>query len=116
MNGNGEELENLPDEHRPPPPPSDEQPIVVVGVDEDEDAPRRLPEPDLPRGEGGLADAYAALEIRTPPEELEAFARGRVEALARLGQADRAALSQEALRVAQAALRRAMGALPREAP
>lgn len=107
------------------PTPSDEQPVVVFGVeDSDDEAPALranddevLPEPDLPtRGGDGLADAYSGLEIRTPPEELEAFARGRVDALARLGQADRAAMAAEALQMAQAALRRVMGSLPREAP
>lgn len=125
------------------PPPSDEQPVMVVGVDDsDEDAPALaaglvvgvedseedapalrqqgdevLPRPDLPtQGTDKLGRAYASLELRTPPEELDAFARARVEALARAGQADRAGLSADALRLAQSALRRAMGALPREAP
>lgn len=104
--------------------PSDEQPVVVFGVeDSDDEAPvlrgddEVLPEPDLPtRGGEALAEAYSNLEIRTPPEELDAFARGRVEALARVGQADRAAIAGEALQMAQAALRRVMGSQPREAP
>ncbi len=108
------------------PTPSDEQPVVVFGVeDSDDGAPALpaggddevLPEPDLPvRDDDGLVGAYSSLEIRTPPEELDAFARGRVEALARLGQADRAALMGDALQMAQAALRRVMGSQPREAP
>jgi hypothetical protein len=114
----------------PTPPPSDEQPVVVFGVDDsDDETPalsthdhereeELLPEPDLPtrQDDGALHEAYASLEIRTPPEELDAFTRGRVEALARVGQADRAALAQDALKLAQGALRRVMGALPREAP
>ncbi|MCO5172113.1 MAG: hypothetical protein M9894_37920 [Planctomycetes bacterium] len=102
--------------------PSDEQPVVVFGVEDSDDAipalaggdgDERLPDPDLPTGEG--AD-HAGLALRTPPEELEAFARGRVDALARAGQAERAALAGEALAMAQAALRRVMSASPREAP
>lgn len=106
--------------------PSDEQPVVVFGVEDSDDGvpalpasgeDEVLPEPDLPvRGDEGLVAAYSSLEIRTPPEELEAFARGRVEALARLGQAERAAIAGEALQMAQAALRRVMGSQPREAP
>lgn len=107
------------------PTPSDEQPVVVFGVeDSDDEQPvlggddEVLPEPDLPTrgGDGALVEAYSNLEIRTPPEELDAFARGRVDALARVGQAERAALAGEALHLAQAALRRVMGAQPREAP
>lgn len=111
---------------RPAAPGSDEQPVVVFGVDDsDDEAPalpshddELLPEPDLParQDDGALHEAYANLEIRTPPEELDAFARGRVEALARLGQGERASLAQDALKLAQGALRRVMGALPREAP
>ncbi len=104
---------------------SDEQPVVVFGVEDSDDEGSALrggddevlPEPDLPtRGGDGLVEAYSSLEIRTPPEELDAFARGRVEALARLGQAERAAIAGEALQMAQAALRRVMGSQPREAP
>ncbi|MBX3466227.1 MAG: hypothetical protein KF878_04930 [Planctomycetes bacterium] len=104
--------------------PSDEQPVVVFGVEDSDDAlpalgdgDERLPDPDLPTGgDSDLAGAYAGLELRTPPAELEAFARGRVEALARAGQVDRAALAGDALAMAQVALRRVMGASPREAP
>lgn len=113
---------------KPANPPSDEQPVVVFGVDDSDDEAKALsptnddellPEPDLPsrqQDEGALHDAYANLEIRTPPEELDAFARGRVEAFARLGQGERASRAQDALKMAQGALRRVMGALPREAP
>ena len=98
---------------------SDERPRLVVGVDdsEDEGAALReevLPEPDLPDGGQQLGPAVASLEIRTPLAELEAFARARVEGLARSGQTERAALAAEALRTAQSALKRVMGALPRE--
>ncbi len=125
------------------PPPSDEQPIVLDDSDESDhwrarrpleaydpvaslplvapDVP--LPEPELPdrepdaeaEGEGSLSRAWTRLEIRTPLDELDAFAAGRIEALARLGQADRAALARDAAELARAALRQAMGASPREA-
>lgn len=131
LDGNGEDhldASELGPAAKPANPPSDEQPVVVFGVDDSDEGTgtlssgtddELLPEPDLParaQDESALHDAYANLEIRTPPEELDAFARGRVEALARLGQGERASLAQDALKMAQGALRRVMGALPREAP
>ncbi len=85
-----------------------------VGADTDE----IFPPPDLPLGDrsGDLDAAFDQLEIRTPPEELEAYARARVEALVRTGQGERAQRLEAARGLALAAVRRAMGATPREAP
>jgi hypothetical protein len=85
-----------------------------VGADTDE----IFPPPDLPLGDrsGDLDTAFDQLEIRTPPEELEAYARARVEALVRTGQGERAQRLDAARGLALAAVRRAMGATPREAP
>lgn len=85
-----------------------------VGADTDE----IFPPPDLPIGDrsGDLDTAFDQLEIRTPPEELEAYARARVEALVRTGQGERAQRLDAARGLALAAVRRAMGATPREAP
>lgn len=85
-----------------------------VGADTDE----IFPPPDLPLGDrsGDLDTAFDQLEIRTPPEELEAYARARIEALVRTGQGERAQRLDAARGLALAAVRRAMGATPREAP
>lgn len=55
-----------------------------------------------------LQDAYDCLGIRTPLEELEAFARGRLEALVRAGEPERAQLAREAQELGLEALRRVM--------
>ncbi|RMG16478.1 MAG: hypothetical protein D6731_06015 [Planctomycetota bacterium] len=78
-----------------------------------------------PEGEGApegerseLQGAYDCLEIRTPLEELRAFASARIEALVRLGDAERAERTATALEVGLQALREVMGAVtrPREQP
>ncbi len=99
-----------------PPPDALESDVALrpVGADTDE----IFPPPDLPLGDrsGDLDAAFDQLEIRTPPEELEAYARARVEALVRTGQGERAQRLDAARGLALAAVRRAMGATPREAP
>ena len=52
---------------------------------------------------------YECLEIQTPLHEFEAFATARLEALARLGEADRAEIAKGALELGRIALRQAMG-------
>lgn len=56
-----------------------------------------------------LRGAYECLELRTPLAELEAFARARVDALVRVGDAERAERTQGALRLGLRALREVMG-------
>lgn len=99
-----------------PPPEALESDAALrpVGADTDE----IFPPPDLPLGDrsGDLDAAFDQLEIRTPPEELEAYAQARVDALVRTGQGERAQRLDLARGLALAAVRRAMGATPREAP
>lgn len=63
-------------------------------------------------GEGPELDprrAYEVLEIRTPLEEFDAYARARIETLARLGEAERAEITAAALELGRRAIARVTG-------
>lgn len=94
--------------------------------DDDEEAPVVLdPSDEVSRLEGDdgddedggreLEQAYECLEIRTPIEEFETYARARVDTLVRLNQAERADRAQRALELGVETLRQVMGSAPREA-
>ena len=55
--------------------------------------------------------AYEVLEIRTPLEEFDAYVRARIDTLSRLGDAERAALTAEALELGRTALGQVTGAV-----
>lgn len=98
-----------------------DEPIIYRSGDSDEGAALSW---DAPPGEQGsapgedeiaspvrrseLQDAYDCLGIRTPLEELTAFAKGRLEALVRAGEPERAQLAREAQELGLEALRRVM--------
>lgn len=62
-----------------------------------------------------LEDAYDCLGIRTPLEELEGFARARLDALVRANEPDRAELTRAAEAIAREALRHVMSSGQKEA-
>ena len=88
------------------------------------------PAPETPAAAGGgsahdeaapnaelseLQLAYECLEIRTPIQEFQTYANARLETLVRLGEADRAEVTSQALELGMAALRQVMGAVSKEA-
>lgn len=81
---------------------SDEHPMLLVG-----------PEASAEEGEvSELQQAYECLEIRTPVQEYETYARARLETLIRMGETEQAEITEAALKLGLDALRGAMGALP----
>jgi hypothetical protein len=101
---------------------SAEQPMLVVGsgsdevpaLGESEVIARSISPADAQAQAQALAEAYEYLEIRTPLQEYESYARARLEARVRVGDTDRAELTAAALKLGLDSLRRVMGALPRE--
>ena len=91
---------------------SDDQPMLLVApaAPAPPFSPGGLPSADA----GELQEAYECLQIRTPIQEFEAYARARCETLVRLGDKERAELAAAALRLGQNALRGVMGAVPKE--
>lgn len=115
----------------PPPPPEDfggpedaseEQPLLVVSQsDEAASLPAEPAAEDDPSGEVStrpretpLRGAYEYLEIRTPIAEFESYARARTEALVRLGDSKDAEIAALAMNLGTEALKRVMGAIPKE--
>lgn len=99
---------------------SEEQPMLVVSQsDETAGLPAEAdPDPSdefstRPR-ETPLRGAYEYLEIRTPIAEFESYARARTEALVRLGDSKDAEIAALAMNLGTEALKRVMGALPKE--
>ena len=82
----------------------------------DEEALREISSASAARlRETPLRGAYEYLTIRTPIAEFESYAGARTEALVRLGKTEEAEIAALALRLGADALRRVMGALPRDA-
>jgi hypothetical protein len=114
----------------PPPPPegfggpedaSEEQPMLVVSQSDEAvslpvDSTTDDPSDEIstrPR-ETPLRGAYEYLEIRTPIAEFESYARARTEALVRLGDSKDAEIAALAMNLGTEALKRVMGAIPKE--
>lgn len=96
---------------------SEEQPLMVVSPSDEAES---LPESDAsdeapvrPR-ETPLRGAYEYLQIRTPIAEFESYARARTEALVRLGDSKDAEIAALAMNLGTEALKRVMGAVPKE--
>jgi hypothetical protein len=81
-----------------------EHPSDIAAIEDDSD------EPVSPAAELDARRAYEVLEIRTPLEEFEAYARARVDTLVRLGDPAKAELTSEALELGRRALARVTGA------
>lgn len=97
---------------------SEEQPFLVVSPSDEAASLQDDPDPSdefltRPR-ETPLRGAYEYLEIRTPIAEFESYARARTEALVRLGDSKDAEIAALAMNLGTEALRRVMGALPKE--
>ncbi|MBL4845779.1 MAG: hypothetical protein JKY65_09650 [Planctomycetes bacterium] len=101
---------------------SEEQPMLVVGPS---DEAQSLPDEPIDDGSDEVAalefsrdtplrGAYEYLEIRTPIAEFESYARARTEALVRLGDSREAEIAALAMSLGTSALRRVMGAIPKE--
>ena len=101
---------------------SEEQPMLVVGPsDEVKALPEAPPEDGSDEGSAlahkrdtPLRGAYEYLEIRTPIAEFESYSRARTEALVRLGDSKEAEVAALAMNLGTEALRRVMGAIPKE--
>jgi len=61
-------------------------------------------------------EAYEVLEIRTPLEEFDAYARARAATLSHLGDAEKADLAMRALELGRRALMRVTGSAPIQDP
>jgi len=102
---------------------SEEQPLLVVSQSDEaaslpDESAGSDPDPSdevatRPR-ETPLRGAYEYLEIRTPIAEFESYARARTEALVRLGDSQDAEIAALAMNLGTEALKRVMGALPKE--
>ena len=99
---------------------SEEQPMLVVSPSDeaaslpDESDSDASDEVSTRPRETPLRGAYEYLEIRTPIAEFESYARARTEALVRLGDSKDAEIAALAMNLGTEALKRVMGALPKE--
>ncbi|MGE0706987.1 MAG: hypothetical protein AB7N76_02645 [Planctomycetota bacterium] len=95
---------------------SGEHPLLVVGADDGSDELPRLggsggeEDDDEPALSAQLVSAYEYLDIHTPLQEFESYARARLEAQVRVGNTEQAEVTAAALKLGLDALRRVMGA------
>lgn len=96
---------------------SDADPEAAAADDDSKEAPRAEVSSATAKRlrETPLRGAYEYLTIRTPIAEFESYAGARTEALVRLGKTEDAEVAALAMRLGADALRRVMGALPKEA-
>ena len=97
---------------RPPPASQPRAPTPGPAVATSTARLDRRPREVGPIGGEVLKEAYDCHEIRTPVEEFEAYNRARLDALVRLGAAERAEITAAALELGTDVLRRTMGAVP----